>query len=60
MAIEDAAVLCDELGRQDDVAAALDAYDDRRFARVEPTTLNSLRICELEKPRTAAKRPCRC
>jgi 2-polyprenyl-6-methoxyphenol hydroxylase-like FAD-dependent oxidoreductase len=49
MAIEDAAVLCDEVGRWDSVAAVLEAYDDRRFARVEPIYTNSLRICELEK-----------
>ena len=49
MAIEDAAVLCDEVGRHDSVAAVLKAYDERRFGRVEAIYSNSLRITELEK-----------
>jgi len=49
MAIEDAAVLCDEVSKNDDVAAALQAYDERRFARVEAIYSNSLKITQLEK-----------
>lgn len=49
MAIEDAVVLAQELDRETDIDAALQAYCRRREQRVEAIFSNSLRICELEK-----------
>lgn len=51
MAIEDAVVLADELGRHEEVETALVAYGKRREHRVRPIYENSLRICEIEKSR---------
>ena len=45
MAIEDAIVLADELGRHDTLAAALTAYRDRRFDRCAYIVRSSLAIC---------------
>lgn len=52
MAIEGAAVLAEELGRHEAVAA-LSAYGKRRAERVRTIYDNSLRICELEKDPTS-------
>lgn len=51
MAIEDAVVLADELGRKGSVEEALSAYSERRIERAHMVFQNSLRICELEKVR---------
>ncbi|NLR73251.1 FAD-dependent oxidoreductase [Novosphingobium sp. ERN07] len=45
MAIEDAIVLAEELGRADDVESALKAYRDRRFERCRYIVESSLAIC---------------
>lgn len=45
MAIEDAIVLADEIGRHDSVEAALQAYRDRRFERCAYIVNSSLEIC---------------
>lgn len=45
MAIEDAIVLAEELGRHDDVVVALQAYRDRRFGRCAYVVNASLAIC---------------
>jgi len=45
MAIEDAIVLAEELGRHDDVETALKAYRDRRFERCRYIVESSLAIC---------------
>lgn len=49
MAIEDAVVLADELGRANSIEGALSAYSARRIDRAQMVFRNSLRICELEK-----------
>lgn len=49
MAIEDAVVLADELGRGSNLEEALAAYSARRFDRASLVYDNSLKICELEK-----------
>jgi len=51
MAIEDAVVLADELGRNSSVEEALATYSERRIDRAHMVFRNSLRICELEKAR---------
>lgn len=53
MAIEDAVVLADELGRNATVDDALDAYSERRYDRVAKVFDCSLRICEIEKSRSS-------
>lgn len=45
MAIEDAIVLAEELGRHDTPQAAFTAYRERRFARCRAIVENSLAIC---------------
>ena len=45
MAIEDAIVLVDELGKHDNVEAALSAYRDRRYERCRYIVESSLAIC---------------
>lgn len=45
MAIEDAIVLSDELGRHESIEAAFAAYRDRRFARCRYIVEKSLAIC---------------
>lgn len=52
MAIEDAVVLSDEIGRHDNVDDALAAYSARRYDRVKGVFDSSLQICELEKGRS--------
>lgn len=52
MAIEDAVVLADELGKNDSIDAALEAYSERRYDRVKKVFDCSLRICEIEKARS--------
>lgn len=49
MAIEDAVVLAQILGGADDVAEALDEFDDRREPRVRPILETSLQICKNEQ-----------
>ena len=46
--LEDAIVLADELGKSDDVAAALQAFQNRRWERCRMVVENSLRLGELE------------
>lgn len=46
MAIEDALVLADELGRRGDVESDLSAYRERRFARCAYIVNSSLAICK--------------
>lgn len=45
MAIEDAIVLAEEIGRADDVEAALKSYRDRRYDRCRYIVESSLAIC---------------
>lgn len=54
MAIEDAVVLAEELDRQDNIEAALEAYSERRVRRVAYVYENSYRICELEKRKSSS------
>jgi len=49
MAIEDAAVLTDELLRRETIDEALEAYSERRGSRVATVFQNSLAICQLEQ-----------
>lgn len=53
MAIEDAAVLAEELEARATADAALAAYSERRERRVALIYENSYRICELEKQKSA-------
>ena len=46
--IEDAIVLAQEIGRRDDLASALTAFEDRRFERCRMVVENSLRLGEIE------------
>ena len=46
--IEDAIVLADELGRHDDLTAALDAFQARRWERCRMVVESSLRLGEIE------------
>lgn len=46
--IEDAIVLADEVARADNVAAALEAFQNRRWERCRMVVENSLRLGELE------------
>lgn len=48
MAAEDGLVLAEELTRHDDVAAALDAFVERRFERARLVVENSVRIGDME------------
>jgi 2-polyprenyl-6-methoxyphenol hydroxylase-like FAD-dependent oxidoreductase len=48
MAAEDAVVLDDELRRHDGLAAALQAYEDRRYDRCHFIVTSSLRLGEME------------
>ena len=49
MAIEDAVVLTEELKKQDSVAEALTAYNERRYERVATLVQLSQQICEWER-----------
>jgi 2-polyprenyl-6-methoxyphenol hydroxylase-like FAD-dependent oxidoreductase len=46
--MEDAVVLAEELGRTDDVEAALEAFEARRWERCRMVVQNSLRLGEIE------------
>ena len=46
--IEDALVLAEELGRNDDVLSALQAFQDRRWERCRMVVENSARLCQIE------------
>jgi 2-polyprenyl-6-methoxyphenol hydroxylase-like FAD-dependent oxidoreductase len=46
--IEDALVLAEELGRTDDVASALSAFENRRWERCRMVVENSARLGEIE------------
>lgn len=48
MAVEDAVVLADELGKTDDILAALTRFGQRRFERCRMVVENSVRLGELE------------
>jgi len=48
MAVEDAVVLDEELARQDDVLAAVSAYEARRYERCRLIVGSSLRLGEIE------------
>jgi len=51
MAVEDAVVLDEELGRHDDPRMAFEAYQNRRYDRCELIVTSSLRLGELEMTR---------
>jgi len=53
MAIEDAIVLAQELRNQASVEDALEAYTERRYARVKQVFDHSFRICQIEMGRSA-------
>jgi 2-polyprenyl-6-methoxyphenol hydroxylase-like FAD-dependent oxidoreductase len=46
--IEDALVLADEVGRQPDISAAINAFEQRRWERCRMVVENSLRLGEIE------------
>jgi 2-polyprenyl-6-methoxyphenol hydroxylase-like FAD-dependent oxidoreductase len=48
IAIEDALVLAEELGRRGDVPSALQAFEDRRWERCRMVVENSGRLCQIE------------
>lgn len=54
IAIEDGVVLGDELARADDLAQALDAFMDRRYARCALVVETSLEIGRQDDPRASA------
>ncbi|WP_321337260.1 FAD-dependent oxidoreductase [Breoghania sp.] len=47
-AMEDAVVLAEELSAAKDLAAGLEAYENRRFGRCEMIVNNSRRLCDIE------------